>query len=344
MQKKTTFLTLVLFCVAGVVFYSKTKNEPTPQQTQNKQQAFKKDLANGSFAKDLIVKQATEVMGSTPSLPDTPFLASGLLETEIDGSLRFDQRGNLILDQSVRDFFDYFLSAADEIGPATAIAEIQRYIDQYLPTTAAHQAHSLLANYLRYKQFEIQLQSQPISSDADTLAVMEHVFALQKQRRENLFSEQERAALFALEEAHQSFTLESLRLYANESIGDLERQHRLASLENTLPVELQRSRKIGAQQKRTAELIAASIVNSKDTSTLHEELLQQGLSRDKADQIVAYTQQNADFEQRYKLYRNARARINKESKGFTQEVDVLKRQFFVSSEELTKASLRDLSL
>lgn len=57
-----------------------------------------------------LVLQSTE----TPQFPDQANLAQTLEGTEIDGGLKTDATGQLILDQEVRDFFDYFLSTADE--------------------------------------------------------------------------------------------------------------------------------------------------------------------------------------------------------------------------------------
>ena len=78
-------------------------------------------------------------------------ISAALEGTHIDGALSSDAQGNLILNLQIRDFFDYFLSIADDVGPEQAIAEIQRYSQQYLPEPANTQALELLGNYLRYK-------------------------------------------------------------------------------------------------------------------------------------------------------------------------------------------------
>ncbi|MCH2189518.1 MAG: hypothetical protein MK188_01155, partial [Gammaproteobacteria bacterium] len=178
---------------------------------------------------------------STPTAHDQIEFAQSLQGTEIDGSLRVGADGLLILDQGVRDFFDYFLSAADELGPEAAIAEVRRYIDDFLPESAAIQAHNLFANYLRYKKFEFELQQTPLNGaqlDADSLQLVRENFESLRDKRSRLFNDQEDEALFGLEQIYQEYTLSTLELFADQTITDEDRMDRLAGLEAALPSEL----------------------------------------------------------------------------------------------------------
>jgi hypothetical protein len=53
---------------------------------------------------------------STPSEHDQLVISATLDGTSIDGALRADANRALILELGVRDFFDYFLSIADDVG------------------------------------------------------------------------------------------------------------------------------------------------------------------------------------------------------------------------------------
>jgi len=79
---------------------------------------------------------------------DQLIISAALKGTSIDGALKADSQGNLVLDLQVRDFFDYFLSIADDVGPEQAIAEIQRYSQQYLPEPAVCLAQSKTKHFL----------------------------------------------------------------------------------------------------------------------------------------------------------------------------------------------------
>jgi hypothetical protein len=79
-----------------------------------------------------IIEQSLDII-STPSEHDQLVISNALEGTSIDGALRADSNGNLILEIGVRDFFDYFLSIADDVGAQQAIAEIERYALSYLP-------------------------------------------------------------------------------------------------------------------------------------------------------------------------------------------------------------------
>lgn len=137
---------------------------------------------------------------STPKYPDILNFASSIEGTEIDGALTTDANGNLELNISARDFFDYFLGASDEVGVEVVIDEIVRYANEYLPEPANEQAIELLKNYLRYKKAEIELQQIPISqkqlTQENTIDLLLENFSALKDRRKALFTDEVDQAFF----------------------------------------------------------------------------------------------------------------------------------------------------
>ncbi len=284
----------------------------------------------------------------TPSSHDQMTFSPSLRGTDIDGRLKVGADNKLVLDQGVRDFFDYFLSASDELGPEAAIGEIQRYIDTYLPSEAGQHAHQLLANYLRYKQFEFGLQSQSLVGksgiDIDALDVLRSSFQSLKQKKSELFSESESQALFGLEEAYQDYTLATLELFSDDALSDEQRQAKIDQLERDLPPKLQSSRSDDARHRQEQASIVSLSQNLKDDAEYHQALRSRGLSQHKADELVSHRQQQQQFEDIYQRYRRSAAQLDVEEDGYTQSLKDLRRSFFTNPEQHTRARLRDLSV
>ena len=286
------------------------------------------------------------LVATTPESHDQIEFAQSLEGTDIDGALKVDKNGLLILDQDIRDFFDYFLSAADELGPEAVILEIQRYIDTYLPEAAAIQAHKLFGGYLSYKQFEFHLRQQPLEGaqlSSDNLQLVRENFEALKNKRRELFSIEEDEALFGLELTYQEFTLQTLELFADDAITDEQRMFQLAELETTLPPELQASRAEDASHRVEQKQVDQLSAQHSDDAAFHQALTDRGINQIKADELVTYRQQQQRFDQTYQRYRTAVNALDKNDAQYQQSLNQLQTSFFVDPEQVTQARLRDLS-
>jgi len=284
---------------------------------------------------------------STPRKHDQQ-LVSGVLEgTEIDGALSANAKGELILDQRVRDFFDYFLSTADDIGPQVAIGEIERYASAYLPSPAKEQSLSLLGKYLKYKRYELNLKQTPLDhnivNDTSALtALRDSLYAL-KEERKKLFSDEQDSALFGLEDA---FATHSLALLALQAAGGLSPEQRVLEqqkLELKLPPELSASYQLNRKAEQQQAKIEQALASDLDDGQLYDVLLDAGNSPDKTQEIIARRQQQKQFNVQYAAYLRARSGLDQEQKNYQMAVAGLQRRFFPIPEDQTQAKLRDLS-
>src|SRR5690606_3894855 len=90
-------------------------------------------------------------------------LPRSLRDIEVDGGLRADADGQLILDADIRRLFEFFLNAVGEEPADQVIARIRAYIQANLPPDAAAQAQQVLDEYLALRQAMDEAQA---SSDA----------------------------------------------------------------------------------------------------------------------------------------------------------------------------------
>lgn len=286
---------------------------------------------------------------STPREHDQLVISSNLEGTNIDGALKADIDGNLILDLEVRDFFDYFLSIADDIGAELAIAEIQRYAQTYLPEPATSQVLELLDNYLRYKQGEFELQQTPITqatlADGDALQLLRTSFDKLREQRQALFSLEQDSALFGLEDSYANYTLSSLALMADETTSDEQKRASLMTLESELPSALSASI-TQTRVDRERQLVIESVLTSpQDDTQVYERLNQQGLDQRQIDSVIERRQQQRLFDSEYQRYQQAKLGLNLKpgSERYAIQLQELQNRFFVSQEAQTQAKLRDLA-
>lgn len=282
----------------------------------------------------------------TPTKHDQMVISPSLEGTDIDGALRADADGHLILDIGVRDFFDYFLSTADEIGAENAIDEVVRYIQTYLPEQAQAEAIALFENYLRFKRYEFGVHQTPITdatlNDAVALKLLRENLDLLKTHRQTLFNTAQERALFGLEDVYADHTLSSLSIMADESMSEAQKHTEIAQLQQDLPPQLQASMLENRNGREHQKTIETQVASSLDDSQLHQSLLDQGIEQHKADEIVEYRQQQRWFDSNYEAYAGERAALDPEDSAFTTRVEQLQSTYFVTPEQKTQAKLRDL--
>lgn len=342
--KKTALSILLIAALLALWLMEYVDDTQAPLEITNPRISSEPDLDQ------VVIKVAHEqvmaIVASTPISHDQLLISQSLEGTDIDGALKADATGDLVLDLAVRDFFDYFLSVADELGPENAIAEIQRYARAYLPERAGNHAAELLSNYLRYKRAEFELQQTPIAqtdlNDATALDLIEQSLNTLKATRQSLFTEQQDSALFGLEDQYASHTLATLRIMADETSDQQQKREQLSALESQLPNELANNAQITRNQKQRQASIENTLLNINGDSKAYESLVEQGLTEQKASELIAMRQEHQQFEHSYNDYSLAKNKLDGNASDYQQQLHALQKQFFISPEQQTKARLSDL--
>ena len=138
MQRKAAMGLIALFVlIAGVLLWlARDKQEAVTEVKPP-------PVVQGQTAQDV-------AMAIEKSKTDTRFktgienMPKSLSDTEVDGALEVDAAGNLMISRSIRQVFDYFLSAIGEEDLTTIISRIRAHIRYKLPAKAAAQAEQIL--------------------------------------------------------------------------------------------------------------------------------------------------------------------------------------------------------
>lgn len=167
-------------------------------------------------------------------------LPASLQGTELDGQVRADAQGRLVVDRALRDRFDYFLSLIGEEPEARVLARLDAHLKSLLPPQALATARDLLARYMAFQQARSQLGQQGPQAEVSTLepdmlrARFERIQALKLTH----FDAQEVAAFFGDDDAEDRYTLARLSLWRDASLDSTAKALRLKALQAQLPPSL----------------------------------------------------------------------------------------------------------
>lgn len=346
------------------VFYNDKHTEPMAsiQQVKKIQSKIAKKTLNIDIAesheiesKPVLKLQKIEtknvlVFPSTPRLADSLPLTSSLEGTSIDGQLRADADGHLIINLSVRDFFEYFLNTQSEIGIDASINEILRYAKTYLPESAFLETKKLLEKYVEYKHFDLELRKTPIDPnrkmlEQDYILLLKSSFLSLSTVRKELFTEEVNSAFFKAEDAFADFTLKTLEIQSNPDLSFDERQAQINLNRAVLSEEMFNSEADLEYQEYKENEVKKLLSSSRDEADIQENLIKHGYSEDNIDEILLYEKQQKDFNKRFEAYKKVRDEIALRQLPEDELLDLLsleRNQYFISNEEKTKAHLKDL--
>lgn len=222
----------------------------------------------------------------------------GLQGTEVDGELRTDSAGNLQLSLGLRDYFDYFLSAADQSGLDAAVEAMLSDARSRLQEPALGQFIGVLGDYLDYKRASLALLEQPLNAQQQAqpqaqLVALQQAFEQLAALRRGHFSSAAVEALFGAEEAYAHYTLDNLALLARTDLSEQDKALAQQRLREQLPAAMR------ASEERQSQAQAQQVQSDK--------LWQEGASEEQVRQFLALTYDPATVERLLAEQRNERA-------------------------------------
>lgn len=279
-----------------------------------------------------------------------PF-APSIENTEIDGSLKADSSGKLIIDIETRDLFDYFMNTVADVSPEVAIAELEKLARSNLPESAVNQVMTLLGDYLLYKETAIEYSSQPLlppdqQDEQYQLSMLEASFASLKDIRRSTMSEEAIEAFFGLEEAYGEFTLASIKIQKDPNLTPEQMLVELQAQREQLPEVIRNTETRMVEDIKNSQEVNELLLSDQRDSEVESQLRGKGLSDEAVDEALDYRKQQREFEDQYSLYQKERdlllsASLSEEDMMIQKER--LLQKYFQSEQTQTQAKVKDLS-
>jgi lipase chaperone LimK len=265
-------------------------------------------------------------------------LPASLQGTEIDGELRADAAGHLVIGNEVRRVFDWFLAALGEEPLAVLIARLHAHFDQVLPPVAAGEARALLANYLAYREALGAIDAPTATPGEIDLAALRARQAEAQALRSGYFSAEAATAFYADDDAWDDYALARLAVLQRNDIPPAQQASELAALHEALPEALQESvRAIG--QYQDLEALTGDWTQRGGSAAELRQIRENLVGPAAADRLEALDAQRGDWDRRMGNWLAERAAVlgNAGLDGTERErqVSALRAQRF-SSEEVVR--------
>lgn len=257
-----------------------------------------------------------------------PLATGSLRGTAVDGDVRFDASGALVLDAELRRLFDYHLSLIGEL-------DLRGIRERLRQTLAARldpaRVEIVLAHFDRYTDYLNALPRSAVAAESDPVRRLD---ALRRLRRERL-GEAMATGFFADEEALAELTVRRMAIAADPALDAARKREALAALD----------REAGYTARASAELpaLAETIERSARTPAERDAARRAQWGDDAAQRLAALDAERADWEARVRRYAAARARIDADARldadARARAVAALRGQLFDADEQRRIASL-----
>ncbi|MCP5212714.1 MAG: hypothetical protein H6998_17485 [Hahellaceae bacterium] len=255
-------------CLLTLLLYPKVPAATSPGSSLGQGEGIVDDSINvpqltagSNFKAEPQAPVAEPTVVEQPKYPWNPEkYAPSLIGTEVDGELKLDDNGNLVVALEVKDFFDYFFSAVGEVSLDDAVNQIQRQAELRLPPNGVEQVMNLLENYMAYQYAMQDVMAAPLlPTDQQDYhyysKVMAQTFEQIKSIRRDYFSPEAADAFFAMEERFSEYAVETIKIRADDSLSEAEKQQKVLALEAEMPEQM----RIAQEDARlTAEIANAA--------------------------------------------------------------------------------------
>lgn len=281
--------------------------------------------------------------GSFAHSPDKPMTVPALprdervRDIEVDGSIRLDMNGNLILDPALRRYLDFYIGLTGDARHAEAlkrrlIAEMRL---RNLPAQVQQEVLEILDNYLAYLGAAEALAARQEGDVQDLQVTLDKLHDL---RRRHLGPDVA-DGFFGDEEARLRLMLDRQRILADDSINAKERERALLQIDQLLP-------DYAVETRRRSETVVSTslkVMEMRRQGVPEEEvraLRLEAYGPEATERLSRLDEQRSRWQKRVAEYQRQRERID-QSSGLAAddrqaELEALQSRMFENEHELRR--------
>ena len=220
--------TLLVIFIIGFYFVYSGRDYHSRHVTKEKNSKIQqKDNKNRTISKEYSAK-----IKSPLQINKEPKIIKAFDGTTVDGSINFDENGNVLIDKDLKNLFDYFMIATGELTPNQMRQKLIDYAAENLTEKQLQQLLKIYDKYQAYLASQDSLDARMSNelSQAQRLAIL-------SQYRKDFLGEEFAQAFFADEEAYAEFVLNN-KTPDNENSEQqndwLEAQNRATAYQDTV--------------------------------------------------------------------------------------------------------------
>ncbi|BFM14760.1 lipase secretion chaperone [Maricurvus nonylphenolicus] len=256
--------------------------------------------------------------------------------TEIDGELKVDENGQLIIDRQLRDYFDYMLSAVGDLEPQAVFNIMSAYAHQQIPAPAVEEMMALLDDYLAFKESALILRSTRLIAHTEQTPayhyrILQDTFEELKLLRRTHMSVEAVGAFFADEEIYTEYSLEKIRISQTADLSPEQKQQKLSELVWILPQEIQESIIRKQRHQQNVEK-SESVIKSSLSELEKRHQLSQLYPETVTERIMQHQSNKANLRQRFDRYQQER-QVLQSRHASNDELQALLLRYFPTAQE-----------
>lgn len=278
-----------------------------------------------------------------------PLQQAAPMDTHVDGALRQDNAGRLVINLALRDYLDYFLGRIDIVGKKAALATLMRDARTRVEAPALAEFTTILDSYMNYKLALIASLDQPLSAPQQIdpvaqLSLMRQINEQVMQLRRQYLGEVVTTAFFSDEESYAQYTLQRMELVNDHGISDATREQALQALDQMLPPAILASRKQHEQEQVLTQETTQLLGSTESDEQLRAKLAQH-YEPEAVERLLAEHRTEQDWQQRYQTYRTEVGNLDKATLAEPdrqRELNNLRERLFTANEQL-RVQIQDSS-
>lgn len=234
----------------------------------------------------------------------------------VDGALRTDHHGNLVIDMQLRHWIDFHLTATGELSVEEIKAIMQQQI-YALPQPGQQQALDLLDAYLGYLAALADYDTEEARRLVEPgISELEARFRWQQRLRREWLDPLVVEAFFGAEETIDEYTLAAQRLRKDGASEEA-----LAALETTLPEPIRQMREQSRQIIHMGQTEAELREQGASANDIQQWRTQE-YGAEAAARLARLDQQQSQWQQRIKDYKSYQETVTEQNLS-TEEQDKL---------------------
>ena len=246
MQKYKLWIILALIIVAiGALLFWLAPSQSSAEKTRTAQ---------------TVDPQGNSLTENTPAnlAQGGAFMSKSQQDTEVNCQLRLDAANRLIVNEQIRNCFEYFITQYGEKDIKQIKNDFKAYIQQTYKEPALAQILDLWNRYIDYREKLGDVQAPNINKEDPKY--YQSIFANMKNLRKQLFSDYEIEGLFGTEDIYHEYTLSRMTVMDDKSLTEAQKAQKLKDLFNQLPQDwkenLEQLNKLEDLRKLTADIKA----------------------------------------------------------------------------------------
>jgi lipase chaperone LimK len=226
--------------------------------------------------------------------------------TDVNGGIRVDENGRVVLHRDIRRLFDYYLSLRGRMDNESIRALLRQHLEASQPRSVIDQALALFDQYLSLIDAEAKLSEEWTQRDLKATDQVAAVLDERRNLRREHLGDALTEAFYEDQEQYEAYQLERMKIGTNPNLSEAEKKSALAAAENLLSPQQREIRKQTFAWLDIKQL-ARQPIESLDVDGA--EAIRQRFGDNALDRLAAVEQERRTWEQKRETWLTEKAQL-----------------------------------